>query len=132
MTKDILKNYRWLKLEEYQIQEQIEEWETKAVSAGGTLDGLPRGSHMSNPTAMFAIKLSELRNTLKRKQTEVATELKRIEEAIDELRPVYRFIMREYYINNKKWEQIAVDRNYSIQHVWRLHGEALKTIKLER
>ena len=40
----------------------------------------------------------------------------------------YRLILYERYVNLKHWEDIAVDNNYSIQHVWRLHGKAIQKI----
>lgn len=34
-------------------------------------------------------------------------------------------ILYKRYFQFKRWEEIAVDKNYSIQHIYRLHGEAL-------
>lgn len=130
MTKDILKDYQGLLLEEKQLQEQLEIWEAKAVSAGGGLDGMPKGSEISNPTERYAIKIAEIKDMLGKKHIEVMAELERIEAAIDRLKPLYRYIMREYYIKDKKWEQIAVDANYSVQRVWQMHGEALQKIRV--
>ena len=38
----------------------------------------------------------------------------------------YRDVLTKRYIDNKTWEQIAVDMNYSFRRVIQLHGEALK------
>ena len=40
-----------------------------------------------------------------------------------------RIILTEYYLKMKTWEQVAVDMNYSFQHIMRLHGFALKEIQ---
>lgn len=39
--------------------------------------------------------------------------------------PIYREVLEKRYLCFKKWEQIAVDKGYSIQRVYQLHGEAL-------
>ncbi|WP_313151867.1 hypothetical protein [Lacrimispora sp.] len=39
-------------------------------------------------------------------------------------------IMTEKYLNGKTWEQVAEDNGYSWRTVHRIHGRALKKIKL--
>lgn len=40
-----------------------------------------------------------------------------------------RAVLSERYIEGKKWEQIAVELNYSYMQICRLHGKALAEIK---
>ena len=40
----------------------------------------------------------------------------------------YIEILYGYYLEQKSWEQIAVDIGYSWRHVHRLHGEALRQL----
>ena len=35
------------------------------------------------------------------------------------------------YINERKFEEIALDLDYSIRHIWRLHGVALNRLKIK-
>ena len=42
--------------------------------------------------------------------------------------PEYQTILELRYLCFKTWEQIAVDMNYSIQHIYRLRDKALKEI----
>lgn len=54
-----------------------------------------------------------------------------IDQAIEKVEnTTYRTLLIERYINFKKWEQIAVDMDYSFRQITRLHGEALKKIKM--
>lgn len=54
-----------------------------------------------------------------------------IDQAIEKVEnTTYRTLLFERYINFKKWEQIAVDMDYSFRQITRLHGEALKKIKM--
>jgi DNA-directed RNA polymerase specialized sigma subunit len=54
----------------------------------------------------------------------------RIEEAISSLDDsIERRLMRLRYFEGKRWEVIAVEVGYSIQHVWRLHGFVLEKMR---
>ncbi len=37
-------------------------------------------------------------------------------------------VLYRRYIMMQRWEYIAMDMCYSIQHIWRLHGQALKIL----
>jgi len=53
-----------------------------------------------------------------------------IEVAIDSLDdPTERLLMRKRYIEGKRWEQVAVEMNYSINHIWRWHGNILQKMR---
>lgn len=41
-------------------------------------------------------------------------------------------LLLERYINGKKWEQIAIDLNYSWRQIIRLHGQALQEITIPK
>ncbi len=43
--------------------------------------------------------------------------------------PIYRTLLLARYINFKTWEQIAMDMNYDVSWIHRLHDKALETIK---
>jgi len=47
----------------------------------------------------------------------------KIEEVSDDR---YRLVLRNRYVNLLKWEQIALDMNYHINHIWWLHNKALQ------
>lgn len=42
----------------------------------------------------------------------------------------YRELLLNRYLRMMTWEQIAVEMNYDIRHVWRLHGEALRAVSV--
>lgn len=131
LTKDILKDYQGLLLEEKQLQEQLEIWEAKAESSRGNLDGMPRGSGTSDPTSRYAIKITEINDMLTLKMLEIIDEFTRIENAIEMLdRPHQRYVLREYYINNKTIEDIAMKMQIEVRSVYRIHLQALENIVL--
>lgn len=42
----------------------------------------------------------------------------------------HRLVLKEYYVDCKTWEQVAVDLNYSYMHTTRLHGYALREFQI--
>ena len=44
---------------------------------------------------------------------------------------VLRAVLIEYYVLQKKWEQVADDMGYSIQHIYRMHGKALQAYRFK-
>jgi DNA-directed RNA polymerase specialized sigma subunit len=129
MTKERLKQYRWLKLEMEQLTERLAEHLESSKAGSVSYDGLPGGGQLSDITADLAIKSVELYDALLRKKAECMRLCAEIEESIDTLEPKLRAIMRDYYINGLSWERIAVNCNYSVKHVWRIHGYALKKLR---
>ena len=40
----------------------------------------------------------------------------------------YRELLERRYIYGQKWEQIAIDMNYSCRNIWYMHGKALNLV----
>jgi DNA-directed RNA polymerase specialized sigma24 family protein len=127
LTKDILKDYRDLKAEQKQIELEIKEFYDNCINPS-VLSHSPKGTDISDPTAMFADKAAQLHVKLLMKKYEVMTALEKIEDAIEGLEPRERRLMREYYINGLTWEQVCVKMGYEWAQIHRIHGRALKMI----
>ena len=70
-----------------------------------------------------------LRNALIRKQKKLFQHQNEIFSVIDEIEEdKYFLVLYERYILLKNWEEISHDNHYSLRHVYRLHGEALKKV----
>lgn len=41
----------------------------------------------------------------------------------------HRMVLRERYIKCKKWEEVAVEQEYDLRWIYRLHGNALKEFR---
>lgn len=117
------------------IVKEIEQLETERETVFARLqgaveyDGMPRSRDVSDPVGDAAAKLGELKTLLDRKLDELADMRLAIEDAITELPSEERRLMRLRYIEGRRWEQIALETNYSIQRVWQLHGSILKKIR---
>lgn len=46
--------------------------------------------------------------------------------------PVHQTLLELRYLGFRSWEQIAVEMGYSLQHVYRLHERALKSVSFSK
>ena len=99
MTKQELRNYRQMKAELSDIDRLVKR--------------------------LNDLKLPELTEIYCEKIENLKTRLKRIEDAIAELEPVERRLMRLRYIDGLEWHQVAVRISYSWQQTHRIHARAL-------
>lgn len=91
----------------------------------------------SNPgDRIFRIveKRNAIQEKIELKWDELLEKQEAISEAIEQMDAndnnlVYGIIIRERYINAATWDEIAKQLAYSLPHVYRLHGEALKELE---
>lgn len=103
MTKERLRQYRNLKLEERQLKEQGNSIEAQGNAA---------------LQAFYRKNLSEL-----------TEELLAIEIAIASLDAPARTLLRDYYINGLTWEAVAERNHYSEAQCHRIHADALIALR---
>lgn len=89
----------------------------------------PDGVHtstISDPTSDLGIKLDQYSEEINHRVEELVDLKRLVSKQIDQLdKWTHRMVLRERYIHLKKWEEIAVEQNYSYRQTTRLHGEAL-------
>ena len=120
MTKERLKKYRTIKREALKIKQEMEQLSQtvctlqtqnlKAENLKGLLDRL---------MAVYWAKMEEL-----------AAEQLEIEQAIDQLPPTQRIILRDYYIRGVTWEEVCRNNPYEWAQVHRIHASALKELEV--
>ena len=100
--------------------------------ATGTLSGAPKAA-TPNPHSMedTIAKLVDLENeinedidTLVDLKAEIMRRIKRVENT------EYQTILELRYLCFKRWEEIAVEMNFSLQHLYRLHEKAVNCVKI--
>lgn len=99
-----------------------------------TIDGMPKGNKVTDPTGEAAARLIDKLNNYFEKLVNEKANLwaARIEtvELISEVeRADLNRILYMRYVQCERWEVIACDLNYSFRHVLRLHGEALRELE---
>ncbi len=129
MDKRTLKSYLSLCREIEILRQERAELLNGGLGAANN-DGLPHGSGVSNPTADMAAGAASIAAELSQKLNECIDLRLQIEQAVNALNePRERELMRRRYIEGQRWEQVAYEMNYSIDHIWRLHGRILEKIK---
>ena len=107
-------------------------------------DGQPHGTGTTDPTGNAVLKMTatnqERIDKLKGKlqdyeireykaREELWKTRMEITETISQLKNrTHIRILHLHYVKGWSWEKIAVDINYTVRHVWNLHGQALSEI----
>lgn len=130
MTKDDLKQYVSIKKELEQIQFKLKELEERKTSIKSMIisDMNVQTSHNNNSIEDLIIKIEECIEEYSKKEIELYNKQLEIEKCINNLEPIERIVARSRYIEDKTFEQIAVDLNYSWRHTIRIHGKILQKI----
>lgn len=114
------------------IERKIEDRDrmrSRLVKATAQLTGMPRGGNADWTDA--AVHVMEYEEQLNREIVELCKLKREIRDTIDAVEEKrYRDLLEMRYITGMSWEKIAVDMHYSYVHVLRLHGEALKVVKV--
>lgn len=110
--------------------EQVESLNALATKATSTLSDMPkspnRGSSKLEDTIVKIVDLQEGINRDIDKLVDLKAEMVGTIKQIQDKE--LQVILEKRYLCFETWEKIAVDMNYSIQHIFRLHSKALKNI----
>ncbi|MCR4442158.1 MAG: sigma factor-like helix-turn-helix DNA-binding protein [Peptococcaceae bacterium] len=125
MTKEQLRQYRYLKKEIILLEEEIEKLRASLL-APPKPDGLPKSNYAVDRTANTIAKIVDLEKKLQEVINDYIAVRTQIEKSIESLQSDERLIIRYRYVEGMSWEEIAVAMNYTYRHVTRMHGWALK------
>ncbi len=112
--------------------EQLESLNGLATKCTSTLTGMPKNPSRSTSMMADAVaKIVDLQAEINRDidllvdlKCEMVRVIKNVEHA------EYQTLLELRYLCFKTWEQIAVDMNYSIDNVYRIHRKALCAVSL--
>ena len=102
--------------------------------ATGTLSGAPKAA-TPNPHSMedTIAKMVDLENEINEDidalvdlKSEIMRRIKRVENT------EYQTILELRYLCFKRWEEVSVELGYSMQHLFRLHDEALEAVSFPK
>jgi DNA-directed RNA polymerase specialized sigma subunit len=130
MTKNELKKYRQLVAERDNLRERIEKLELEITSPKiQIITDMPKCFANADKSSVIDT-LIDLKRHYKRLWKKCVIKCHKIEKSIEKLvNPTERMILRYYYIDGLKWEEVCVRINYEYAHVHRLHKTALKKLK---
>ena len=110
--------------------EQLKALNLLATKCTSTLSDMPKSQSISNSRLEdTVVKIVDLQEEINRYIDRLVDLKREIMGVIKEVPNVeYQTILEKRYLCFISWEQIAVDMNYSIQHIHRMHSSALKEI----
>ena len=91
------------------------------------------GSHNDHKMEDTIVKIIDLENNINMNIDRLVDLKHDIMEAITAVEePDLQLLLEKRYLNFQTWEQIAVDMNYSIDYVYKLHRQALDKVKIAK
>lgn len=108
--------------------DEIRETMTELKSPSGSITpDKVQTSLNGDKLAQLMADLDELENSYLDSVSELQTKITQITERIEKLPDErQKQVLYSRYIVGDTWERIAVDMQFYIRHVYRIHGEALK------
>lgn len=130
-AKSFLQQYATIMTKIQVIEEELADLREARSSIAIKLDGMPRGSNLSDPTARLAIQLADLEAELIEMQSRSWTIRMQILDVIGTLEnPDHMKVLHLRYIKRKRWWQIAGTMHYSYQWVsGPLHKSAIQEVE---
>ena len=114
--------------------EQLESLNGLATKCTSTLTGMPKNPSRSTSLMADAVaKIVDLQAEINRDidlLVDLKCEMVRVIKNVDHAE--YQTLLELRYLCFKTWEQIAVDMNYSIDNVYRIHRKALCAVSLPK
>lgn len=86
-------------------------------------------SRHSNRQEDLIIRIMDLEKEITKDIDSLIREKQRAKTVIDRLDGPYKVVMTMRYLECMKWEEIAYRIGYSIQAVYKIHGQALKRVE---
>lgn len=131
-AKEYLKQAYRLDLQIDAKLEQLSRLKDLAQKCTATMTGMPHNPSGSKTRMADTIeKIVDLQNEINAdidKLVDLKRDIGRLIKSVPD--PEQQTILEKRYLCYLSWEQIAVDMNYSIQHIFRLHDKALENIKM--
>lgn len=126
-----LSQYRDIVKETMRLVREKEEWRSLAEKITPSYSFEPKTQSVTSKVETGAENIVEIDKQLQEqiaKRVRLRLEIAKVIYALESEK--YRYLLSSRYIDGKKWEQIALDMNYSVVQIWRMHGEALNLINM--
>ncbi|MCO1599766.1 hypothetical protein [Desulfosporosinus nitroreducens] len=132
VTKQELREYYWIRRnitkQEYKLMELGAAATKITTQLKNKHDAIVGKGNTSDKVGDAVADIEAARKKLAEQIAESTKVLMKIEEAIKALPARECYLIRTRYIELLSWEQIAVDMNYSWQHIHKIHAEALRLL----
>ena len=126
-----LSQYRDVVKETMRLVREKEEWRSLAEKITPSYSFEPKTQSVTSKVETGAENIVEIDKQLQEqiaKRVRLRLEIAKVIYDLESEK--YQYLLSSRYIDGKKWEQIALDMNYSVVQIWRMHGEALNLINM--
>ncbi|MDE6748574.1 MAG: DUF1492 domain-containing protein [Lachnospiraceae bacterium] len=129
-AKEYLSRAFYLNMRIRSKNEQIAVMNALATRVTSTLSNTPvSGTKNDHKMEDVILNILEYEKELKEAMNQLVTLKREIRDVIEQIgNDEYQVLLELRYLSSMRWEQIAVEMGYSIEHVYRLHREALKKV----
>lgn len=125
-AKEELNQYKYARKRVDEALEEYEKYKTRAEKMTSIITGMPNGTKGSDKVADNATMMADLSREYEKRWMVAERHKLEIEDRINSIEEPYRTILYKRYIEEKGFEEIAVEMSYSYDWTTHLHGEALK------
>lgn len=130
--KEYLRGYKYAQRRKQRILEQIQQLRLDAMFPCLQGDGMPRGSSQSD-LSDYMESWETLMEKLKKEHAEAGRICSEIRETINKLKnDEEKEALERHYIQSQSWERIAERMGISRITAIRIHGKALKNLKIPK
>ena len=128
--KEYLKSYQQSVKREQDILDEIQRLRMDKMFPSIVNDGMPHGSNQRD-LSDYIVTIDEMIEDLKQERLKRAKRQQEIEHRIRQMKDEdEQRVLRLRYIKGLKWEEVAVEMEYSWKQIHRIHSEALKNFKM--
>lgn len=132
LKKEYLNGYKYAKMRERRIQEQIQQLRLDTMFPRLQGDGMPRGSNQSD-LSDYMERYDELMNELRKEKLDAVTQYTNMHRAIKRMKDEEeKEILERKYLMRQSWETIAGELGISRRTAIRIHGNALINFKIPK
>lgn len=131
-AKEYLSQAFWVDVGIGSKLDQLDRLNALATKATTTFSEVPfSGTPDPHRNEDIIIKIIELEDTIRdemRRLVDLKAEIMAKIRAVED--PEQRYVLEKRYLEFKKWEDIAGEMYRSLRSIYRLHGEALKNVRV--
>ena len=127
--KEFLMSYQKEKRRVRRLEEQLEELRRNKMSPSVTNDGMPHGTDKKD-LSDYAVKVDEIEQELVAARYSRICAFQDVQRRIEAMEnEIEKGLLTYRYLRNLSWEKIAVEMDYSWQHLHKIHARALRNFK---
>ncbi len=133
-AKEYLRQYEKAerKARRYREEYKNESLLIDAIRSLSNNDGMPHGSHISNPTEEKALRLVDKRLRLIDAEAEALRIKQELFDFIDSIDGDEGEVLFRRYISLEFWKDIASEMRYSERAIYKIHQRALRIVEEKR